>query len=130
MIVRPRRHRIDPGALILLLGLLLLGASGLVDQIERHPGLDSTRALIAVDVAVLVLSWIAWSFEALLTRTIRLLRRGMGHALFAAALMGVVVFALVLEAHLAHPPRLDGWLALGGALLLVMAGVVGSIDSP
>lgn len=113
---------------MLLLGLLLLGVSELLDQVERHPVLDGTRALIAVNVSVFVLSWMVWAAEPLLTRAMRRLQSGLRHGFFPAALVGLVVFASVLRAHIAHP-RLDSWLALGGAMLLLIASVLGSADS-
>jgi len=44
-------------------------------------------------------------------------------------LAGALVFVLVWRAHIAHPPGVDAWLSIAGAIVLLMASVVRSADA-
>jgi hypothetical protein len=113
-------------ALLAFAGIDLLLTSELVDRLERledNLGIGWLNLTCATMVATLILCGLTLIGDSVLdAREQRTGRRPGGPPLTPLlATAGGAALCGILAAHLSHPLSLDGWIGLGGALLLLAA---------
>ena len=116
------------GRSVIVVAVAILVTSQIVDWLEPAFGLSLTSVLIAADIAVLLVSGCAVLVEmGALPALGRLWRRISGNGsrfvngLYAFSLTLLVLIAI---AHQHHDPRLDAYLAVIGAVLLPVGGLL------
>jgi hypothetical protein len=107
------------------IGAGLLVASELADRLEVDLGLDVINVSLSVWFALLIVSTGALLGDSLLTAVERRSGQRTSPGLITSllTLSGAAPAVWILISHLSHPLALDGWLALGGSVLLVLAAL-------
>jgi hypothetical protein len=114
--------------LLAFVGIGLLVASGLLERLERledDSGIGWVNLFLAMLIATIVVCTAALVGDSVLTAAERRKGRRPGTRLMTPllAVCGGAAASGILIDHLRHPLALDGWIALGGSLLLAIAAV-------
>jgi hypothetical protein len=106
-------------------GAALLITSELADRLEVDLGLDVINLVLSTLFALLIVSTGALLGDSLLTAVERRSGRRPSPRLITTllTLSGAPTAVWILIGHLSHPLALDGWLALSGSMLLVLAAL-------
>jgi hypothetical protein len=120
-----------PGPLALA-GITLLGASELTDRLEPEIGFSAINLYLAFSIAAFLACVGALVGDTILSAMERRSgqRVGAQHVTLLLAVPGTAAIAEILAHHLRHPPALDGWLGLAGAISLLIAAAVHHLVEP
>ena len=123
-----RNARPAMGRALMVLALAILAISQVVDWLEPAFGLSVTAVLIAADVVLVLGSGCAVVLERrappAVRRAWRRLSLDRARFLNALCVLSLVVLAAIAIAHQRQTPRLDAWLAVVGAVLLPIGGLL------
>jgi hypothetical protein len=114
-----------PIGLVAALGVGLMVAGEIADRLEVDLGLDLINLILASLFAALAVSVVVLLGDSLITAIARRSGRRPSQRLVTLllTLAGAATAGWIVIGHLSHPLALDGWLGLGGSLLLLIAAL-------